>query len=69
MLSDVVKFIYMVTDVINFEDLSEMYNIKLSNNTYFCGPLDFSGMKDILKRLKIKADKYMNSGITFLVMK
>ena len=69
LLPDVDKCIYMDTDVINFEDLSEMYNIELSNNTYFCGPLDFYGMRDELKLLKINTDKYMNSGITLMNLK
>ena len=69
LLPNVDKCIYMDTDVINFEDLSEMYNIELNNNTYFCGPLDFVGMNGELKQLKITSEKYMNSGITLMNLK
>ena len=54
----------MDTDVINFKDLSEMYNIQLNDSEYFCGILDFADMKEELKSLRIDTDKYMNAGIS-----
>ena len=69
LLPNVDKIIYTDSDVINFKDLSEMYNIKLKENIYFCGPLDYSGHLDELKRLGIITDKYMNSGILIMNLK
>ena len=69
MLPNVDKIIYIDTDVINFQDLSEMYNIKLNNDTYICGPLDFAGMKDELRSFKIFTEKYINCGISLMNLK
>ena len=69
LLPNVDKCIYMDTDVINFKDLSEMYNIEFNNNTYFCGPLDFANMNIELLQLKIFSEKYMNSGIVLMNLK
>ena len=63
------KCIYMDTDVINFKDLSEMYNIQLNDSEYFCGILDFADMKEELKSLRIDTDKYMNAGIAIMNLK
>ena len=34
----------MDTDIINFKDLLEMYNIELNDSEYFCGILIFTSM-------------------------
>ena len=68
-LPNVDKCIYMDTDVINFKDLSEMYNIQLNDSEYFCGILDFADMKEELKSLRIDTDKYMNDGIVIMNLK
>ena len=46
-----------------------MYNIKLNNETYFSGPLDFSGMKGELRSFRIFIEKYINCGITLMNLK
>ena len=69
LLPNVDKCIYMDTDVINFKDLSEMYNIQLNDSEYFCGILDFADMKEELKSLRIDTDKYMNAGIAIMNLK
>jgi len=63
LLPDVDKIIYTDSDVINFKDLSEMYNIELKNNIYYCGPLDYTEHLDELRRLGVFTDKYINTGI------
>ena len=69
LIPNVDKIIYTDSDVINFKDLFEMYNTKLKDNIYFCGPLDYSGNLDELKRLGVFTDKYMNSGILIMNLK
>ena len=69
LLPNVDKCIYMDTDVINFKDLSEMYNIDLNDSEYFCGILDFADMKGELKKLGIVTQKYMNDGIILMNLK
>ena len=63
------KYIYMDTDVINFNDLSEMYNNEVNNSSYFCGPLDFANMNLELLQLQISSEKYMNSCIVLMNLK
>ena len=66
LLHNVDKLIYCDTDVINFEDLSEMYKIQLDNNTYFCGALDFVGLIGEVSTFVSHIEKYMNSGIIIM---
>ena len=53
LLPNVDTIIYIDTDIINFKDLSEMYNIELNNYTYFLSQHNFNNMKDELRRFKI----------------
>ena len=69
LLPEVNKIIYTDSDVINFKDLSEMYNIEFKNNMYYCGPLDFIGHLDELRRLGVYTDKYINTGILLINLK
>ena len=69
LLPNVDKIIYSDTDVINFEDLTEMYNLELKEKTYFMGTLDDIGMLFELRSQGIFTDKYMNSGILLMNLK
>ena len=59
----------MDTNIINFKDLSEMYNIELNDSEYFCGILDYPGMINDVKKFKPNAEKYMNAGILLMNLK
>ena len=63
------KIIYLDTDVINFEDLSEMYKIELKDDICFCSQLDHSYHLPELRRFNVKTDKYMNDGIMIMNLK
>ena len=60
------RIIYIDTDVINFEDLTEMYNLELKDNIYFRGTLDNPALSNEIKKLGIYIDKYMNDGIMLI---
>ena len=62
-LPKVDKIIYSDCDVINFEDLSEMYNIKLKDNIYYMGMPDYYDHHKELLEFGISTSIYMNSGI------
>ena len=68
-LPNVDKIIYSDLDTINLEDLTEMYNIELKDNIYFCGTLDFTFMINEIKKLGIKTNKYINAGIMLISLK
>ena len=63
MLQNESRVIYMDTDVLNFVDLTEMYNLELKDNIYFRGTLDDPGLINELRSFGLKVDKYMNAGI------
>ena len=69
LLPNVDRIIYTDSDVINFKDLSEMYNINFNNKTYFSGILDYIGNLDELRRLRVYTDKYMNTGVLLINLK
>ena len=69
LLPHVDKLIYTDLDVINFCDLTEMYNLEMKDNIYFKGVLDNPSLTRELKNLGIKVDKYMNSGILLMNLK
>ena len=68
-LPNIDKIIYTDVDVINLEDLTEMYNIEFKDNIYFCGILDVISMTRELKQFGIKANKYINAGIMLINLK
>ena len=63
------KIIYTDVDVINFEDLSEMYNKELNDNIYFSGTLDYTDHLIRLNEDGIKTNKFINSGIMLMNLK
>jgi len=69
LLPEVDRIIYSDTDVINFADLTEMYNLELKDRIYFKGILDQVGLLHELKGLGIITQKYMNSGILLMNLK
>ena len=69
LLPNIDKIIYSDTDVINFADLTEMYNLELKDKTYFMGILDDLGLLHELRSLGIYTDKYINSGILLMNLK
>ena len=68
-LLDIDKVIYTDTDMINFKDLSEMYNIKFKEKMYICAPLDYHNVISELKPYGIRTKKYINSGIIIMNLK
>jgi lipopolysaccharide biosynthesis glycosyltransferase len=63
------KIIYSDCDVINFEDLSEMYNINLKDNIYYMGIPDYYDHHKELLEFGISTSMYMNSGILLMNLK
>ena len=69
LLPDIDKIIYIDSDVLNFRDLSEMYNIELKDDIYYCGQLDHVNIAKEINRLRIYPEKYINSGIIIINLK
>ena len=63
------KIIYTDVDVINFVDLTEMYNLELKDNIYYKGILDRFELTYELRPFGIITEKYMNSGIVLMNLK
>ena len=63
------KIIYIDGDVLNFQDLSEMYNITLKKNIYYCGITDYIDHLNELKVFWISTDKYINAGVLLINLK
>ena len=55
--------------MINFKDLSEMYNIKFEDNMYICAQLDYTFLIEELKEFGINTEKYINGGIIIFNLK
>ena len=69
LLPNIDKIIYSDTDVVNFVDLTELYNLELKDNIYYMGILDNSGLLEELRFFGIDSQKYMNSGIVLMNLK
>ena len=69
LLSDVDRVLYIDTDVINFADLTEMYNLELNDNIFLRGTLDNIGNTAELRLFGINTSKYMNAGILLMNLK
>ena len=69
LLPNVDKIIYSDGDVINLEDLSEMYNIEFKENMYFCGLPDYKDHLNELHQFGLSSDKYINCGILLINLK
>ena len=68
-LPNIDKIIYSDCDVINFEDLSNLYNIQIKDNIYYMGfPDYYSHMKELLQ-YGVYSNIYMNSGILLINLK
>ena len=69
LLPNVDKIIFSDSDVLNLEDLSEMYNIPVNDSIYFCGVLDFVGLISEITPFGYDRVKYMNAGIFLMNLK
>ena len=68
-LPNVDRIIYTDVDVINFKDLTEMYNLELKDNIYLKGILDKIVLLSELRDLGVNSTKYFNSGIILINLK
>jgi len=68
-LPNVDKIIYSDSDMINFKDLSKLYNMQFKDGIYFIGPLDHLYHRKELEKKKIYIDKYINSGLLLMNLK
>jgi lipopolysaccharide biosynthesis glycosyltransferase len=69
LLTDVDRVLYIDTDVINFADLTEIYNLELNDNIFLRGILDNIGNTAELRLFGINTSKYMNAGILLMNLK
>ena len=69
LLPDLDRIIYTDVDMVNFKDLSEMYNIKFKDKMYICAPIDYPHMTSELEEYGIKTNKYVNVGIAIFNLK
>jgi lipopolysaccharide biosynthesis glycosyltransferase len=69
LLSDIDRVLYIDTDVINFADLTEMYNLELNDNIYLRGVLDNVENISELRLFGINTNKYFNAGILLMNLK
>jgi lipopolysaccharide biosynthesis glycosyltransferase len=69
MLPNIDKIIYSDCDVINFEDLTNLYNLQLKDNIYFRGLPDYNVHEDELRGFGVYSNFYMNSGILLMNLK
>ena len=60
------KIIYSDCDIINFEDLTELYNLDFGEKIYYRGFLDYQSLTKTLKTYGINTPKYMNSGVLLI---
>ena len=69
LLPNVDKIIYSDSDMLNLEDLTEMYNIEFKDKIYFCGTLDYINHLNQLKEFGLSSDKYINGGVLLMNLK
>jgi lipopolysaccharide biosynthesis glycosyltransferase len=69
LLPNVDKIIFTDADIINLEDLSEMYNIEFKENMYYGGTADFIDHLNQLKENGLSSDKYLNTGVVLMNLK
>ena len=69
LLPNLEKVIYSDIDVVNFEDLYELYNLEFKKNIYFRGILDYSNLANSLAQYGVRTKKYMNSGLMLINLK
>ena len=63
------RVIYIDVEVLNFGDLTEMYNLELKNDIYLRGVLGGIELIDDLKSLGINSTKFFNSEIILMNLK
>ena len=63
------KIIYSDTDVVNFEDLTSLYNLDFKDKIYFRGFLDYYFIIETMRKYGVYTTKYMNSGIMLMNLK
>ena len=69
LLPNIDKVIYSDTDMINLEDLTEMYNFKLKKKVYFADILDYIDHLNQLREFGLSSDKYINAGLLIMNLK
>jgi lipopolysaccharide biosynthesis glycosyltransferase len=69
LLSDIDRVLYIDTDVINFADLTEMYNLELNDDIYLLGALDNAENISELRLFGIYTNKYINAGVLLMNLK
>jgi lipopolysaccharide biosynthesis glycosyltransferase len=69
LLPNVDKIIFTDADIINLEDLSEMYSIEFKEDMYYGGTADFIDHLNQLKENGISSDKYLNTGVALINLK
>ena len=69
LLPNVDKIIYTDSDMINLEDLTEMYNFKFGKKMYFAGTLDYIDHLNQLREFGLSSDKYINAGLLIMNLK
>jgi hypothetical protein len=69
LLPNLDRVIYSDIDVVNFEDLYELYNLEFKKNIYFRGILDYANLANSLAQYGVKTKKYMNSGLMVINLK
>ena len=63
------RVLYIDTDVINLEDLTELYNLELKDNIYIKGVLSRYSHLEQLKQLNVNAEYNFNAGILLINLK
>ena len=69
LLPEIDKIIYLDSDVINLRDLTEMYNLEMSENTYFLGALGDPNSIKAVRDLGTLAEFQINCGVLVLNLK
>ena len=69
LLPNVDKIIFTDSDIINLEDLTEMYNFKFKEKVYFAGILDYINHLTQLRDFGLSSDKYINAGVLIMNLK
>ena len=69
LLPNVDRIIFIDSDMINLEDLTEMYNFKFKEKVYFAGILDYINHLTQLRDFNLSSDKYINAGVLIMNLK
>ena len=69
LLPNIDKLLYLDVDMINFKDLTEVYNMNMENKLYIYAMVDDYNHRAELYRFNIKPDKYLNAGTLLMDLK